>query len=199
MNLPATPMSSLFLASGLLLLIGLLFLWLRSKNRKKAERVREEEYTQRRASKQARREARRKSRERDIQEAQQARKRGDRRPVVLVVDDSSTVIEAIRRALEDKQYRVVTARHGREAWGALQDLKPDIVVSDIEMPVLDGLGLLRQIRSDIELANLPVILMTANAKALLEAGKHNGVSGVLAKPFEDRDLIGQIRFLLQEA
>lgn len=157
-----------------------------------------EEEERRRQARRERREERRVRREQSIAEAQQARSRGDRRPVVLVVDDSRTYVETVRKALEDRQYRVVLAAHGKDAWATLQDLRPDIIVSDIEMPYMDGLALLRMVRSDMELANLPVILMSANAAAMVEAGKQDGVSGLLAKPFDDRDLVEQIRFLLQE-
>lgn len=195
-SLPPSLVLVLLLGVGLLAAAVFAFLFFR---RRRAEaRAMAAETAERRAARAARRDARRQSREQDIADAQKARQRGDRRPVVLVVDDSRTVVESIRKSLEDRQYRVVIAGHGRDAWATLQDLKPDIVVSDIEMPHLDGLALLRMIRSDMELANLPVILMSANAAAMVEAGKQEGVSGLLAKPFEDRDLIGQIKFLLQE-
>jgi chemosensory pili system protein ChpA (sensor histidine kinase/response regulator) len=183
---------------GLLVLLAGVFVFVRFHSRRRRARQQALESAQRRAERQARRQARRQSREQAVVDAQKARLRGDRRPVVLVVDDSHTVVESIRKSLEDRQYRVVAAPHGREAWATLQDLRPDIVVSDIEMPYVDGLALLRLIRSDMQLANLPVILMSANAAAMVEAGKQEGVSGLLAKPFEDRDLVGQIRFLLQE-
>lgn len=182
---------------GILIAAGIWFFFHNQK--KKKVLALENEEIERRKRRETRRENRKKNREEAIAEAHQARKRGDRRPVVLVVDDSSTIIGSIKKSLEERQYRVVVAANGREAWSALQDLKPDIVVSDIEMPVMDGLTLLRMIRLDIDLANLPVILMSANASAMVQAGKQDGVSGLLAKPFDDRDLIGQIRFLLQEA
>lgn len=127
-----------------------------------------------------------------------ARAKGDRRAVVLVVDDSDTVLEAAKSALADRGYRVVLASNGREAWSTMQDTRPDIMVSDIDMPALDGFGLLRLVRSDLQLANLPVILMTGDANRLLEAGKLADISGILSKPFADRDLVDQVRFLLQE-
>jgi CheY-like chemotaxis protein len=183
---------------AVVLALALAYAYYLRTSRKKVAKLRAAEYAERRARKHARRDARRQSRDKQIQEAAAARHRGDRRPIVLVADDSSTVLETIRKALEDRQYRVVLANHGREAWSAMQDFRPDIVVSDIDMPFLDGFGLLRMIRSDLDLADMPVILMTANASSMLEANKLAGVSGVLAKPFEDRDLVDQIRFLLQE-
>ncbi len=190
-------LSIVVISVGILVAAGIWFFFHNQK--KKKILALENEEIERRKRRETRRANRKKNREEAIAEAHKARKRGDRRPVVLVVDDSSTIIGSIKKTLEERQYRVVVAANGRDAWSALQDLKPDIVVSDIEMPLMDGLTLLRMIRLDIDLANLPVILMSANAAAMVEAGKQDGVSGLLAKPFDDRDLIGQIRFLLQEA
>jgi two-component system chemotaxis sensor kinase CheA len=83
-------------------------------------------------------------------------------PKILVVEDSFTVRELQRSILEAAGYPVVTARDGRDALGIL-DRDPEIalVVSDLEMPELDGLGLTRAIRADAARSSLPVIIITS--------------------------------------
>jgi two-component system chemotaxis sensor kinase CheA len=84
-------------------------------------------------------------------------------PSVLVVDDTAVVRELERSILEEAGYRVRTARDGREALAALADDAPDLVVTDVDMPYLDGLELTRSIRSDRGLAGLPVVVVTSKA------------------------------------
>lgn len=192
-------MSSLqILLSALLILILAVGGWLGAYHRRKGQRRKLERRAVRREKKHAELDRARRARRAEIDRITSARAQGDRRAVVLVVDDSSTVLEAARAALSERGYRVVVASNGREAWSTMQDARPDIMVSDIDMPALDGFGLLRLVRSDLQLANLPVILMTGDAGRLLEAGKLSDISGILSKPFADRDLVDQVRFLLQE-
>jgi two-component system chemotaxis sensor kinase CheA len=84
-------------------------------------------------------------------------------PSVLVVDDTAVVRELERSILEEAGYRVRTARDGREALAALAGEQPDLVVTDVDMPGLDGLELTRAIRADPALAGLPVMVVTSKA------------------------------------
>lgn len=124
-------------------------------------------------------------------------KRG-RSSVVLLVEDSPTILLALRKVLERWEYKVITAKDGREAWAELQKKKPDIIISDIEMPELSGIELVKLMRSDLTLMDVPVILITANAEQFLNVNKVVNVEGILQKPFEDKVLIDQIRYILQE-
>lgn len=80
---------------------------------------------------------------------------------VLLVEDTPLFAKLEQEYLEAEGYRVVTAVNGQEAWEILQDSLVDIVVSDIEMPVMDGMELIRRIRADRRLASLPVIAVTS--------------------------------------
>jgi CheY-like chemotaxis protein/chemotaxis signal transduction protein len=84
-------------------------------------------------------------------------------PSVLVVDDTTVVRELERSILEEAGYRVRTAGDGREALAALAGELPDLVVTDVDMPNLDGLELTRAIRADRALAGLPVVVVTSKA------------------------------------
>lgn len=169
--------------------------WYRQKQAREAQARKLAERQERRQKK---RDDRHKVREQEVSAVRSARANGDRRPVVLVVDDSPTALEAARRVLEDHRYRVVTAVHGREAWSMLQDLHPDIILSDIEMPYVDGFQLLRMVRADLALTDIPVVFMTSNAIHHIRAGKEKGIDGFLSKPYREEDLIEQLQYLLQE-
>lgn len=124
-------------------------------------------------------------------------KRG-RPSVILLVEDSPTILLTLRKILERWNYKVITSSNGRKAWLELQKHKPDLVISDIDMPELNGIELVRLMRSDLMLIDVPVLLITGNAHFHLQASQEAGVNGLLSKPFEDKSLIDQVRYLLQE-
>ena len=117
---------------------------------------------------------------------------------ILLVEDSPTTLLALRKILERWNYRVTTAQDGRQALSEMQRTKPDLVISDIDMPEMTGLELLQLMRADLVLVDVPVILITGSARLHLQASQQAGVNGLLAKPFEDKVLIDQIRYILQE-
>ncbi len=80
---------------------------------------------------------------------------------VLVVDDSATVRQSLGRCLSGAGYRVEQAADGREAWTALQGQEVDLVLTDVEMPVMDGLELVRLLRQEPRLANVPVMIVSS--------------------------------------
>ena len=124
--------------------------------------------------------------------------RRGRPSVVLLVEDSPTMLLTLRKILERWNYHVISASDGKKAWQELQKGKPDIVVSDIDMPELTGLELLNLMRADLILMDIPVVLITGNPDMHFQATQNSGVDGLLSKPFEDRALIEQIRYILQE-
>jgi chemosensory pili system protein ChpA (sensor histidine kinase/response regulator) len=123
-----------------------------------------------------------------------------RRPVVLVVDDSLTVRKVTARTLERNNLDVILARDGVEALGFLHEQKPDVVLTDIEMPRMDGFELLGAIRNDEQTRNVPVIMISSRT-----GQKHRsraealGVSAYLGKPYAEADLIGRIESFITEA
>ncbi len=111
-------------------------------------------------------------------------------PTVMVVDDSLTVRKITGRLLEREGYRVLTAKDGVDALERLIDTVPDVVLSDIEMPRMDGFDLARNIRSDVRLKDLPIIMITSRlADKHKEYAREIGVQHYLGKPYDEQHLL----------
>jgi chemosensory pili system protein ChpA (sensor histidine kinase/response regulator) len=118
----------------------------------------------------------------------------DQLPLVLVVDDSITVRRVTQRLLKREGYRVVLAADGLQALEKLQEEKPAVVLSDIEMPRMDGFDLARNIRADERLRDLPIIMITSRiAEKHREHAKELGVDHYLGKPYSEDELMGLVR------
>jgi CheY-like chemotaxis protein len=114
---------------------------------------------------------------------------------VLVVEDDATLRRVIELVLEARGFVVAQARHGDMALELMAESRPDIVVADLKMPVMDGYELLERMQQDPNLQHVPVILLTGN----LEAGRTaEGADAVLVKPFEPADLIATIERLTEK-
>lgn len=114
-------------------------------------------------------------------------------PLVLVVDDSLTVRRVTQRLLVREGYRVTVAKDGLEALEKLADELPVVVLSDIEMPRMDGFDLVRNLRADPRLAQLPVIMITSRiAQKHREHAAELGVDHYLGKPYSEDDLVGLV-------
>jgi CheY-like chemotaxis protein len=121
---------------------------------------------------------------------------GDDRTTVLVVDDNAEMRAYVRRHLEP-DYRVVEAADGAQGLEEARRLTPDLVVSDVMMPGLDGNALFRALREDPELDFVPVVLLTAKASAESRIqGLRNGVDDYLVKPFDPRELKARVDNLI---
>lgn len=119
--------------------------------------------------------------------------------MVMIVDDSVTVRKVTTRLMERQGWEVKTAKDGVDAVEQLQDLTPDVVLLDIEMPIMDGFGVLRAVRQDERLKNLPIIMITSRTgekhkKEALELG----VNRYLGKPFQEAGLLSTIEEVLAE-
>jgi chemosensory pili system protein ChpA (sensor histidine kinase/response regulator) len=114
-------------------------------------------------------------------------------PLVLVVDDSLTVRRVTQRLLVREGYRVSLAKDGLDALERLAEEKPSIVLSDIEMPRMDGFDLVRNIRGDARLRDLPVIMITSRiAQKHRDYAAELGVDHYLGKPYSEEDLLALI-------
>ena len=113
------------------------------------------------------------------------------RSLVLVADDNSDMREHLSRIL-GSQYEVVTATNGRAALQQARRTRPDLILSDVMMPELDGFGLVRDLRADADLREVPVILLSARAgeEARIE-GVSAGADDYLVKPFSAGELLAR--------
>jgi chemosensory pili system protein ChpA (sensor histidine kinase/response regulator) len=118
----------------------------------------------------------------------------DQAPLIMVVDDSLTVRRVTQRLLERVGYRVRLAKDGLDAMEQLAaDELPVVVLSDIEMPRMDGFDLVRNMRADARLANLPVIMITSRiAQKHRDYASQLGVQHYLGKPYDEEQLLGVI-------
>ena len=115
-------------------------------------------------------------------------------PLVLVVDDSITVRRVTQRLLQREGYRVSLAADGLQALERLQDERPVVVLSDIEMPRMDGFDLARNIRHDTALHELPIIMITSRIAAKhREHALELGVNHYLGKPYAEEELLSLVR------
>lgn len=117
-------------------------------------------------------------------------------PRVLLVEDNADLLELMRQALS-KQYHVFTAHNGKQAWNIIQKEPLDLVISDVMMPVMDGLELTKLIKGDNSYWQLPVILLTAKDKQEdKNEGYATGADAYLTKPFSFEELILRADMLL---
>ena len=121
-------------------------------------------------------------------------------PLVLVVDDSITVRRVTQRLLLREGYRVVLAADGLQALERLQEERPTVVLSDIEMPRMDGFDLARNIRADAQLHGLPIVMITSRiAQKHRDLAEQLGVDHYLGKPYSDDELLALVRHYVQAA
>ncbi len=118
---------------------------------------------------------------------------------ILIADDNADMRDYLRQLL-GQRYVVRLTVNGAEALAALREARPDLVLADIMMPELDGYGLLRAVRADPALADLPVVLLSARAgeEATIE-GLDAGADDYLIKPFSARELIARLTTNLERA
>ncbi|MDB4971158.1 MAG: response regulator [Myxococcales bacterium] len=118
--------------------------------------------------------------------------------VILVADDELAIVQTLTLLLNMEQHHVIGAANGADALDAARKAPPDIIVTDIMMPRLNGLDLCRALQSDERLRHIPVILMTASPT---HVGNGAGCryAGLLIKPFEFDDLMRTLATALGDA
>ncbi len=119
-------------------------------------------------------------------------------PRVLLVDDEPGLRAAVQAYFEDEGFEVITAVDGAEGWEKAQAELPDVVLSDVMMPRVDGFGLLKQLREDERLGGTPVIFLTAKGMTADRiAGFRAGVDDYIPKPFDPDELVARVRNVVQ--
>jgi chemosensory pili system protein ChpA (sensor histidine kinase/response regulator) len=121
-------------------------------------------------------------------------------PLVMVVDDSLTVRKIMSRMLAREGYEFVTAKDGVDALQQLQDIHPDCILLDVEMPRMDGFEFARNVRADAQTKGIPIIMITSRT-----ADKHRnhalelGVNEYMGKPYQEDQLLALIKRYTSES
>src|SRR5438552_2546360 len=119
-------------------------------------------------------------------------------PTVLVVDDDPVILKLLQVNFELEGFRVLTAGDGREGVDTARAEHPDVVISDIMMPNVNGLELLSQLKSSPETENIPVVLLSAKAQeADVQDGFERGADDYVTKPFDPLDLVERVQRLVK--
>ena len=119
--------------------------------------------------------------------------------VALVVDDSLTMRKVLSRVLEREGFEVMTANDGMDAVQKLQLIMPDIILTDIEMPRMDGFEFSRHVRDNAKTSDIPLIVISSRtAEKHRNVAKELGVNAFLGKPVQDEELIEQVNALLKK-
>ena len=116
---------------------------------------------------------------------------------VLVVDDNPQIRDLLVDLLSE-EYQVITAEDGMHALAELEKKIPDLIISDVMMPYIDGQDLCRRVKERRDTANVPFILLTARSKTSMKIeGLDCGAEDYVCKPFEDAELLARVRALLR--
>ncbi|MCU0519094.1 MAG: response regulator transcription factor [Anaerolineae bacterium] len=117
---------------------------------------------------------------------------------ILVVDDESEIVRVVRSYLEKAGYQVAAAGNGRDALFAAREMRPDLIVLDLQMPEMDGLEFTRRIRTDQP--NVAIIMLTARVEEVDRIlGLELGADDYMTKPFSPRELVARVRTVLRRS
>ena len=118
---------------------------------------------------------------------------------VLVVDDEIHIVHVVTIKLRNNGYEVMTADNGAQAYEAVQKDRPDIIVTDYQMPVMSGLEFVAKLRQSDETRAIPVIMLTARSFAIDDEQKESlQISEFLSKPFSPKELLRSIEDILYQ-
>lgn len=115
--------------------------------------------------------------------------------LVLVADDEKDIVEIVCEVLEDAGFETMEAYDGQQALEAIAGKRPDAIVLDIKMPVVDGIEVIRRLRADPALSTIPVVVLTATQviHESKEQFRQLGVFAWLSKPFEPQELVAAVK------
>jgi chemosensory pili system protein ChpA (sensor histidine kinase/response regulator) len=119
---------------------------------------------------------------------------GERQKTVMVVDDSITMRRVASKLLERHKYTVVTAKDGVDALAQLEDVRPDVMLLDIEMPRMDGFELATHMQNESSYSSIPIIMITSRTgEKHMDRALEIGVANYMGKPYQEEELIANIQ------
>jgi two-component system, OmpR family, alkaline phosphatase synthesis response regulator PhoP len=118
---------------------------------------------------------------------------------ILVADDETHILNVVSIKLQNAGFRVITAEDGAEAYELARSARPDLVITDYQMPRLSGLELCTKLHADPVTADIPAIILTARGFALSDRDRAlDNIREVIAKPFSPRQVLTSVYALLDE-
>jgi len=127
----------------------------------------------------------------------------EKQPYILLTDDDPDILENLLTILGSQPYRLATARDGKQCLALIKEERPDLLVLDLLMPRLDGWGVIRELRSDPEYADLPIMVLTtvvedaSRRRYELEVGMAMDVQDYVQKPAKPAELLQHVGKLLK--
>lgn len=115
---------------------------------------------------------------------------------VLIAEDNTDARELIQIVLEEEGFEVVSAEDGQLALEAAKSRRPDLIITDIQMPNLDGIDMIKALRVEPELANVPVLVVTANNSGIVKDAIDAGANAAARKPVELEALVRLVKSLI---
>ena len=120
-----------------------------------------------------------------------------RMPRILVVDDEAHILHVVSLKLRNAGYEVITAADGEEALALALEQQPDLLITDFQMPYMNGIELCTRLKADERTAALPAIMLTAHGFALSsQHTEHTNIAAILSKPFSPREILVQVQELI---
>ncbi len=118
---------------------------------------------------------------------------------VLVVDDEIHIVHVVAIKLRNNGFEVISAGDGEEGFKLACEEKPDIIITDFQMPIMTGLEMVQKLRDCEQTKDIPVIMLTARGFAIGDEQKHNlQISECLSKPFSPKELLRDIEDILYQ-
>ncbi|XOV93426.1 MAG: response regulator [Bacteroidota bacterium] len=112
---------------------------------------------------------------------------------ILIVDDSESIRELVGTALRENGYEVYAGVNGQDAYDQLKTIEVDLVITDLNMPIMDGLMLVQAVRKDPKNKYLPILILTTESETRKrEQAKKEGATGWIVKPFDKDRLLNVI-------
>jgi CheY-like chemotaxis protein len=118
---------------------------------------------------------------------------------ILLIEDNQDYRESLLEILQLENYQTVAAANGFLGWQMLQEHSPNLIISDVEMPVMNGLELLSMVKADPVLALIPFLILTGNTDSQMQENLHAfGAEALLGKPIAIEELLSVVAYFLKQ-
>ncbi|MDD5432073.1 MAG: response regulator [Candidatus Omnitrophica bacterium] len=119
------------------------------------------------------------------------------RKKIIIIDDEPDVLRVLEIRLKKSGYEVFTGLNGQEALNLAHQIKPDLIILDVYLPLINGDEVAKILKNDLKLKHIAIILISATTQSLAQKTKESGADGFLVKPFESVELIEMIEKALK--